>query len=252
MNQKKIIQDVIIKNGYYENFYISKKEINLLYNIIKKNFLEIIKKYQKEKLILFKKLNLSDFHKYSHLLNHEIIMKKNNRIVKPKYTAQIKKMVFFKKLKNIFKNFEILNFENIYREEIDWRIVRPNLKDVSPLHRDEWFWTLNKKKIKKNCTRIKIWIPIIFERGKNGLRFVPKSHLKEINLIHKNKRNDGLLKPGKINSKMKIKIFKSKIGQCLIFNDKLIHGGLAGGKKTRVSLEFTMMVKNKELTKYMN
>ena len=51
---------------------------------------------------------------------------------------------------------------------------------------------------------------------------------------------------------MKIKIFKSKIGQCLIFNDKLIHGGLAGGKKTRVSLEFTMMVKNKELTKYMN
>ena len=43
------------------------------------------------------------------------------------------------------------------------------------------------------------------------------------------------------------KIFKSNNGQAFIFNDKLMHGGAAGGKFTRVNLEFTMLVKNKYL-----
>ena len=153
-------------------------------------------------------------------------------------------------MKKIFPSFKILNFENIYKEEIDWRIVRPNKKDVSPLHRDLWFWSLNKRNIKKNSTRIKCWIPIICEKGLNGLTYVPNSHLTEINVEKKNKRKDGLLKPGLIKEKLNVKIFKSNKGQSFIFNDKLLHGGLAGGKFTRVSLEFTMLVDNNKLNKH--
>lgn len=252
MLKKKIIENVIISDGYYDKFRISQREIKKLYKIIKQNFIEIVEQNNGEKIDLFKKIHLSDYHKYSKLLKHENVMKKNNRIIKPNYTRQIKKMVFFKRLKNIFNNFKILNFENIYNEEIDWRIVRPNSNDVSPLHRDEWFWSLNNKYINKNFTRIKIWIPILIEKGKNGLSYVPKSHLDEIILKNKKIRKDGLLKPGKINKKMNVRVFKSDIGQCFIFNDKLMHGGFAGGKKTRVSLEFTMMVNNKVINKCIN
>ena len=51
---------------------------------------------------------------------------------------------------------------------------------------------------------------------------------------------------------MNVESFKSDRGQCFIFNDKLMHGGLAGGKFTRVSLEFTILVEDKWLNKYLN
>ena len=92
-------------------------------------------------------------------------------------------------------------------------------------------------------------IIIICEKGKNGLYYVPKSHKNKIQFKNKTLRKDGLIKPGLINKRMDIKIFKSKIGQCFIFNDRLVHGGLSGGKKTRISLEFTMLIKNKEINK---
>ena len=251
MLKKKIIKDIFLTKGYYDKFLISKKETKLLYEIIKQNFLFIVSKLEKKNYEIIKKIDLKDYHKYSNLINHQNIMQKKNRLIKPKYLIKIKKMKFFKKLKLIFKNFKILNFEKIYNEEIDWRIVRPIKSDTSPLHRDAWFWSLNKRKIKRDCTRVKIWIPIFCERGKNGLSYVPKSHKDKILLKNKNLRKDGLIKPGLVNNKMNIKIFKSKNGQCFIFNDNLMHGGLSGGKRTRISLEFTMLIKNKEINKYL-
>jgi len=249
MLKKKIIEKVIISDGYYDKFVISKKETKLLYEIIKQNFLSIVLKQENKNYEILEKIHLKDYHKYSNLINHENIMQKKNRLIKPKYLIKIKKMKFFKKLKLIFTNFKILNFEKIYNEEIDWRVVRPRKSDTSPLHRDEWFWSLNKRKKKKDCTRVKIWVPIFCEKGKNGLNYVPKSHKSKILFKNKTLRKDGLIKPGLINKRMDIKIFKSKIGQCFIFNDRLVHGGLSGGKKTRISLEFTMLIKNKEINK---
>ena len=249
---KKVINNIIIDKGYYDSFKLSNQETNQLYKIIKQSFLEVVSEQNAKSLKILKKINLKDYHKFSELVNHKEIMQKKNRLIKPKNILKIKKMKFFKKLKKIFINFKILNFENLYREEIDWRIVRPNKKDIGPLHRDEWFWTLNKRKVKSNCTRIKVWIPILCEKGLSGLSYVPKSHLIKINLLKKNKRSDGLLKPGLIKKKMNVESFKSDRGQCFIFNDKLMHGGLAGGKFTRVSLEFTILVEDKWLNKYLN
>ena len=248
---KKVINDIIVSKGYYSKFQLSKKELNQISNIIKNNFLENLLRNDTKGYHLLKKIDLKNYHKNSKFIDHSLLMQKQNRLLKPTNVLKIKKMFFFRKLRKVFSNFKIMNFENLFKEEIDWRIVRPNNnKDVSSLHRDEWFWSLNKKKIKKNCTRIKCWIPIICEKGRNGLKFVPKSHLFDLSVDSKNKRTDGLIKPGKIKKKMKVKIFKSNNGQAFIFNDKLMHGGAAGGKFTRVSLEFTLLVRNKHLKKY--
>lgn len=249
MMKKSIMHDVIINNGYYSDFKISKKEINILKNIIKLSLLDNLKKNSKAYKII-KKIDLKNYHKYSEIIEHRELMKKNNRIVRPKNVKKIKKLKFYKNLKKILPNFKIINFEKIYKEEIDYRVVRPNKKDVSPLHRDEWFWSLNKRKVIKNATRIKIWIPLICERGKNGLRYVHKSHLDKFKLKSTTKRTDGVFKPGKINEKFKVNIFKSNPGNCFIFNDKLIHGGLSGGSLTRVSMEFTMLIKNKDIDRH--
>jgi hypothetical protein len=39
-------------------------------------------------------------------------------------------------------------------------------------------------------------------------------------------------------------IFDSKPGDAIVFHDRLLHGGAVGGSSTRVSLEFTMFVKD--------
>ena len=47
MMKKSIMHDVIINNGYYSDFKISKKEINILKNIIKLSLLDNLKKIAK-------------------------------------------------------------------------------------------------------------------------------------------------------------------------------------------------------------
>ena len=252
MATKNIIKDIIVDKGYHDKLKVSQKETKMLYGFVKESLLEGVTKNNKKLFKKFKKINLKNYHKYSHLVDHKTIMQGKNRIIKPKNTLKIKKMLFYKKLENIFSGFKILSFENTYKDEVYWRIVRPNKNDAAPLHQDFWFWSLNKRHIKKKFTRIKIWIPIICEKGLNGLRYVHRSHLIKFDFTKKNKGKDGLLRPPVIKKKINAKIFKSDIGQSFIFNDKLIHGGLSGGKYTRVSLEFTMLVDDKVLRKHID
>ena len=43
---------------------------------------------------------------------------------------------------------------------------------------------------------------------------------------------------------LNVEIFNSQPGEAIVFNDQLLHGGVVGQSKTRVSLEFTIFVKN--------
>lgn len=257
MKKNKALQDIFVKKGYYNEFKISKKDTNFLKNLIKGTLLRNVKKIRKIKnkdlfYKALKKVDLKNYHKISNTSDHRNLIKKKYRLIKPTDINKIKKLNFFKKLKKIIPGFKILNIEKIYKEEIDFRIARPNKKDTGYLHRDEWFWTLNNLKIKNNCTKLNIWIPIICEKGRNGLRYVHKSHLKEYEIKSTNKRYDGVLKPGLIKDKLNISIFKSNPGECFIFNDRLIHGGLSGGTKTRISMQWIMTINNNILKKYVN
>jgi len=90
--------------------------------------------------------------------------------------------------------------------------------------------------------RIKVWIAIYCERGKGGFRFVRGSHLKE--WPYRGEVRDGIMKPefDVPATALDLEIFESDPGSGIIFHDKLLHGGIVGGCKTRVSIEFTMFV----------
>ena len=75
------------------------------------------------------------------------------------------------KLKSFFGEISISDEENLGYGNIYWRLVRPNeFSDIGPIHRDSWFWELNKNFPRPNFPfqRIKVWIAIETEAGKIG------------------------------------------------------------------------------------
>ena len=232
--------------GFYTDFSVNKLDLKFLENLIKKKILSEINfkyPYLKKQIINTK---LFEYHKISNLIDHKKLWPKSIRLFSNSEVVKIRKLNFFKKLENYFGKIKITNEDHIMREEIYWRIVRPNvLSDVGPLHADEWFWENNQWKIPKNYYRLKIWIPIISEEKNSGLVYVPKSHKKKFK--YTTHKVDGKIKPLKINSKKTLikKPFGVKPGKAVIFHDNLLHGGRVGKFKTRISVEFTMLVKLK-------
>ena len=193
----------------------------------------------------FEGCGIERYHEASHLIDHGSVWPKKVRILPQNAVSEIRKMSFVNKLEDYFGSFEISDEDNVGREEIYWRLVRPNEKnDVGPLHADSWFWGLGHGTTPNNMVRVKVWIGIYVEPGLNGFVYVPESHLK--NWPYHAVLKDGFKKPkidvdeGSLNPLL----FKSKPGDTIIFHDKLLHGGALGkGNRTRVSLEFTMFVK---------
>jgi len=184
------------------------------------------------------------YHLNSHLLNHEETWPKHERLLSRESVKLIRNCNFIASLSKDFGEFQISDEEKLDRENIYWRLVRPGVAtDVGPMHADAWFWELSDSKIPTNMARVKVWIAIHCEKGQSGFRFVEKSHLSKF--PYKGEFRDGKLKPQiEIDErKLKIKLFESEPGDAIIFHDRLLHGGALGGTETRVSLEFTMLVK---------
>ena len=232
-------------SGFSEDLSLEKKELAQLRQLIHDQWLEHIKTISPEYVNRFKELGMERYHEASHLLDHGSIWPKKVRILPQNAISEIRKMSFINQLEDYFGPFEISDEDNVEREEIYWRLVRPNEKnDVAPLHADSWFWELGHGTTPNNMVRVKVWIGIYVEPGINGFIYVPGSHLK--NLPYNSVLKDGFIKPkidvdeGSLNPIH----FLGKPGDSIIFNDKLIHGSAIGkGDRTRVSLEFTMFVK---------
>ena len=137
---------------------------------------------------------------------------------------------------------EFLGYGNIY-----WRLVRPNKKDdIGPLHRDEWFWHLNKDypKLGPKYRRLKVWIAIEVEPTLNGLRVEPFSH-KRTDIEYIGETRHGIIKPVLLNQVTDFEciLVPCNPGDMIIFHDQLIHGGaLNRGIHTRISVEFTLII----------
>lgn len=240
-----IKQSLVGPPGFSAQMSLRKEDLVRLRQLIFEQWLGHIKILAPEHVTRFKELGMERYHEASHLLDHGSAWPKRVRILPRIAVSEIRKMRFIKQLEDCFGSFEISDEENIGREEIYWRLVRPNEKnDVGPLHADAWFWALGHGAAPKDVVRVKIWIGIYVEKGLSGLVYVPGSHLKK--WPYRSVLRDGFNKPeidaeeGSLNTV----IFKGKPGDAIIFNDKLLHGGAVGrGKNTRVSLEFAMFVK---------
>ena len=175
---------------------------------------------------------------------------KISRVLPPNFAQWFLSTTYIEKLRKIYGKIIITDEESLGYPNIYWRLVRPNIpRDVGALHRDAWFWEIDKlngKYFPPN-KRIKSWISINVESGKNGLLVIPRSH-KEDEIKWELYNKDGKQKPKlstPINEKKKT-LLKTQNNTVILFDDKLIHGGSENnGQSTRVSLEFTIFLEKK-------
>jgi hypothetical protein len=234
------------ESGYLTGIHLTQFELLKIRSLITSSWLMNISKNTSPQITeQFEKAGINRYHELSHLLDHGSMWPKVNRILNPDAVAEIRSMSLIRKLEDEFGYFEISDEDNVGHEEIYWRLVRPNSPtDVGPLHADAWFWDLGHGVTPPGCKRVKVWIAIYCTPGKDGFKFVPGSHKHEWS--YRGELKDGITKP-KIDiseDQVDVIIFNSQPGESIIFNDKLLHGGAVGQNETRVSLEFTMFVKN--------
>lgn len=240
-----IKNDVFGELGYSTKIRLSSEELEVLRQLVKCQWLEQLKKIYPTSDELMSQVEMSNYHLYSDNFDHQNMWPKKNRILPIESVEKIRSLPFMKTLSDELGDFMISNEENVEREEIYWRLVRPKSPtDVGPLHTDAMFWNLGHGTTPSDCKRIKVWIALFCEKGKSGFCYSPGSHLKDIGFTSIKK--NGILKPiiePLILEKLEVVPFDTEPGGVIVFNDDLVHGGLVGGTKTRVSLEFTMFVK---------
>ena len=125
---------------------------------------------------------------------------------------------------------------------------RPNSpSDIGPIHRDSWFWQLNTDVFPSynSYSRLKCWIDISTSVGQSGLLVEPNSH-KRMDINWHGAYRDGIQKPllDTNHDQLNMEMVSTKQGQCILFNDDLLHGGsLNLDNRPRISFEFTILFK---------
>jgi hypothetical protein len=195
----------------------------------------------------FAALGLDRYHEKAHLLDHVKTWPKVERILPESAKNEIREFSVFKRLTEEFGPFAISDEENVGHEELIWRLVRPHHpEDVGPLHADIWFHRVSNVTWPAGTETVKVWSAIHVETGVSGLKYVPGSHLREWE--YRAEHRHGVMKPQILEdeSKIDIRIFNSRPGDCLVFHENLLHGGVPHqGQRTRVSMELTLLVKKR-------
>ena len=236
--------------GYTKKLSLNNKELSLFRNAITKQWEERIFESSKNigKTIIEKKIKLHDYHKISNKLDHSNLWTKKSRILSKQFHEKFENTSFFYKLRSLFGDISISDEENLGYGNIYWRLVRPNQsEDIGPIHRDSWFWELNKNFPKPNFPfqRIKVWIAIETEIGKSGLLVEKNSH-KRSDINWRGQLKHGIMKPVLLDKEdsFEMTLVNTLPGESIIFNDNLLHGGALNlGLKTRISTEFTILQK---------
>lgn len=231
--------------GFYHFSGFDQVELDIVRRYVADQWIEVIKKNAHQYADKFIKKTIENYHELSLVLDHASAWVKMNRILPQSAVDYIRRTSLCEKLEQIYGNFDLADEENIGREQIYWRIVRPNeISDMGPLHADAWFWELGHGSMPKNRERVKVWVALYCEPGLNGLRIVPGSHKKEWK--YHSEYRDGFFKPqiDEDENQLQPQLIHTKPGDAIVFHDRLLHGGAPNkGKFTRVSLEFTMLVK---------
>lgn len=239
---KTLAREVNGENGF-STIMIPESDLEVLRDLISRQFRERIASLYPSLLAEFNNISLDTYHNKAHLIDHGKAWPKKARILPRSSVEKIRALRFFSVLESELGAIQISDEENLGYENMYWRLVRPDSpSDVGPLHADQWFWALGHGRIPANLKRIKLWIAIYCEKGKGGFRFLRGSHLRE--WPYRGVMRDGIMKPEVdfLTEDLELEVFQSAPGDAIVFNDKLLHGGLVGGAKTRVSIEFTMLV----------
>ena len=244
----KLVKEIDNNLGYSIKKVFEKDEFDFVYSLIEHKWKDVLARSGLvTELDIFEKI--IDYHRHIDDSIHQKLWSKRARMLTKDEVEKILSLNASGILKDFLGEFTITDEENINYPNMYWRIVRPwKEKDVGPVHRDEWFWLLNKSyKIPEHKRRIKVWIPLATEEGKSGLLVEKKSH-KRLDIEWKGEKRHGIMKPTLITDEgqLNLSLAEAGLGDAIIFHDKLLHGGkLNTGIKTRVSLEFTVCISTK-------
>lgn len=220
------------------------EELHAVKNSIRDHWLTQIKLHAPDAYPLFNSIDINEYHHHSHLLQHNQLWCKANRILPETTVKMIRSTSLVKALEQHYGSFKISNEEGLLSEEIYWRLVRPNQSDdMGPIHADCWFWNLGHGMTPEHCKRVKVWIALWCEPQLNGLRLVPHSQKQQWR--YHGEFRDGFIKPqlDEEEDSLDIELVPTHPGEAIVFHDKLLHGGAPNrGQFTRVSMEFTMFV----------
>ena len=252
--KSKNLEDNLKLDGYHIfDKFVTESEFNTIKKFINEQYLQnLVRNIPADKINdinshLEKNFAPNHYHEISYLLDHSKTWPKPERVLPEAFYKWFLKCSFMNKLREIYNIVEITDEEKLGYGNIYWRIVRPKQpNDIGALHRDSWFWEIDKEQYLPSYKfkRIKTWISINTKVGENGLLVVPKSH-KIKNLSWHKKEKDGRIKPilsdnNLIDTK---KLLPLMSNTAVLFDDNLVHGGaLNSDEQTRVSLEFTSFV----------
>ncbi len=209
------------------------------------NFTEIIQyRIQEYRGIDSSNLVLENYHTYMQEKNidHHNFIKKSSRNVSDDLLDNNFILSLIEKTSDSFKQ----KFK-LYKNKIEYRVVRPSKEDNNPLHRDHWFPYFN--------NLINIYLPICGSWNNSSLSIVPGSHNwddKDVTPTFTYGEQKKTVKNGVSYSVPKIKKTTKEInihrpdiisGDFMIFSPRLIHGGASNGSdQTRFSLELRLTI----------
>jgi hypothetical protein len=239
------IPEILLCSNIYESpgFYSHSKlqftetEFDIIKKLIEEQYLGRIGKIYPHSIQLFESMSMDSYHTQSSKIDHKLLWPKDSRIFSSKSATKIQEFSVFNELSKIFN--EVV----VYNQEFNWRITRPQTpEDNGPVHADSWYWDLGNGNHDSKYKRIKAWCPVHNEPGLSGLLLAPDSHLAKYEFT--SEVRDGLLKPVPVDTtNLNLIPFGGPPGSIIFFNDNTLHAGFSRGTRTRVSIEFTLLVR---------
>ena len=114
----KIINALEGSDGFETSLMLTKKELDIVRNLIRSQWLQRINEYQPSLTPLFESIEIDQYHEYSHLLPHESFWTKSKRIMSSDSVKIIRQTSIFKKLELSLGKFDISGEDSVEKEEI--------------------------------------------------------------------------------------------------------------------------------------
>lgn len=135
--------------------------------------------------------------------------------------------------------------ENLGHPNIYWRLVRAgSASDVGPVHADHWFWDLGHGTIPPGHRRVKMWLPLRQDPTHVGLSIGPGTH--RMTFAFEKVFKDGKFKPVFERGPVEHLLVPApvRVGQAIIFHDRLLHAGEVSPTQLRLSMELTWVMRD--------
>jgi len=249
LNQESLLSEINVGPGFYLA-NMTDSDLHQLRQWVTEQYLHTIQCVSPEFVSLYREAGLANYHRVyqPEHFEHGSVWRKSSRVLGPMAVESVYQLAFFQTLKQSLGDFLVSDEEGFGWPGIYWRLVRPGGADIGPVHADKWFWDLGHGDMPGapgEYYRLKIWMSLHSQPGKSGLRVVPESQKSDAWRFHGEERS-GMMKPVLDEKEEDLNLVGLPLGPggFVVFHDKLLHGGMPNlGDDSRVSLEFTLLVK---------